>query len=108
MSTPTDELNPIDILTNENVGITDFTQIGNISTLVGFILNIFIGLGIAVILVCTSFAFVGYITSSGDPKQLEKNNNYLIFSLIGLVIVILSWTVRSAILFTLGVDVDFE
>jgi len=105
---------PVEIIENINtdpkldIEAKDIASIQNISSLVAFFLFIVTGIGIAVVFVNLGLAFFGYISSSGEPKKLEKSNNHLIYTLIGLLIVLFSWTIRGAILRVIGMNPELN
>lgn len=106
---------PVEIIENINnldpkldIEAKDIASIQNISSLVAFFLFIVTGIGIAVVFVNLGLAFFGYISSSGEPKKLEKSNNHLIYTLIGLLIVLFSWTIRGAILRIIGMNPELN
>jgi len=77
-----------------------FASDGNVSQVENFIRSIIkVGAGLAG-LVATGFLVVGgfgYITSSGNPEKLDKAKHTLVWSCIGLAIVIAAFVISNIV-----------
>jgi len=73
---------------------------GDMAKVEDFIRNIIKGIAGLAGLVATGFLIVGgftYITSSGNPEQLDKAKRTITWSLIGLAIVIAAFVISSIV-----------
>jgi|SRR3989338_3039906 len=80
------------------------TQIGtgDIATDVGTIVNYFLTFtGIIAVLFIVYGGFL-YITSAGDPEKAKKGKTILIYSIIGIVIIVLAFSVVNSVIANLA------
>lgn len=84
-------LNPIN-------GISTFGQ------LVNWVLNIFMIIGVGVVLIMLALGFVKYVTSQGEKDAVESAKNTLTYAVIGGVGLLLIFVLRSIILDLLDVQ----
>lgn len=77
----------------------------------GCIQTVFLNAVSALLMFAGTFAFVllifsiyKYINSGGDPKKLEGARNTLIYGILGLIIVLFAFLIRSIIVNVTGVE----
>ncbi len=73
------------------------------SDIFAVVLNLLIGVGIAVTLIGIILAGISYITARGDFKAIDKAKHNLTYAIIGLVLVLGSFTIKTILLRSLGV-----
>lgn len=73
-----------------------FTVALNVATVVAF----------GVSFVMFAYSFIQFITSTGDPKRLEKPKNAIFWSAIGMVLALMLQGIKHLIKDFLGVQTD--
>ena len=54
--------------------------------------------------VMLAYSFILFITSTGDPKRIEKPKSAITWSVLGLILAVLLQSIKAIILTTLGYD----
>lgn len=67
-------------------------------------LNLFIILGVAASLIFTIYGGILWITSNGDKGKVDRARRTLTFSIVGLVVMILAFTIIQMVGTLLGVS----
>ena len=78
--------------------------INSLSSVYGIILNLMFGVGIAITMIAVIASGIKYITSRGDFKAVAQAKNSLTYALLGLFLVIFSYTLKLLVLNSLGLD----
>lgn len=89
------------------VGTDPINPIGGIGTfgeLVNWVLNLFMIIGVGVVLIMLALGFVKYVTSQGEKDAVESAKNTLTYAVIGGVGLLLIFVLRNIILDLLGVN----
>lgn len=95
-----------DIFTQATAGGSPTEKVTHISTLtdlLGVGANIVIAIAFSMSLVGLAYGFVLYVMSTGDPKNTQKAFQLVLYSLIGLVVTVLSFALKTAFINTVGV-----
>ena len=77
-------------------------DISSVGQLVGFGLNIVIGIGWAVAFVFFALGFIGYITSKGEKQKAQDAQQTITYAVIGGVGLLLLGAIKSVVEGTLG------
>jgi hypothetical protein len=91
-------------LSSDNPAVN--TEFDSIGAIFGFLLNVGIGVGIALSIVFMIVSGIQRITSYNNPQQMENGSRHFWHSIIALVATLLSYTIKIAIFNTLGVTGD--
>ncbi len=82
------------------------TQIATIACVIPLFQNLltaaFVFSGITT-LILIMFSAIKFLTSGGDPKQVEGARNTLTYAIIGLIIVVLSFAILNLVAMVTGV-----
>ncbi len=97
--TPTDLTPPTGIPSELGEG---FSTSGNALIQTGLNMIFFVGAIIAVLVFM--FSGIQWITSGGDPSKVASARKRLMFAVIGLVLMALSFVIVKVVFTTLGVD----
>lgn len=92
----------LDSLT-DNTGSAD-DRWNDIPSILGVTVNIFVIVAFGVSFITFAYSLVQFITSTGDPKKLEKPKSALTWSLAGMLLSAVVFTLRKVLLGLLGVD----
>lgn len=65
------------------------------SSIITTVMQLVFGLAGAVAVLIVTFAGTQYVLSQGDPQKVAKAKQTIIFALVGLVIIILSYSIVS-------------
>ena len=84
-------------------GVEDINSFAKLSDILIFAFNVAFGVGFAVTLLNLGLAFIMYTMSAGDPKAIKKAQNAVIWSGIGMGIIVGSWMFKKIVLNTMGV-----
>lgn len=91
-----------------NSGVKDPWDEGSGSTRIAWVLSTVIGtvsiIAFGVSFVMLAYSFIMFITSTGDPKAIEKPKSAVVWSIIGLVLATLLRSIKVILLKTLGYD----
>jgi len=69
-----------------------------LATVIGAIVNFFLGfVGLVAVLILIYGGF-NMITAAGDPEKFGKGRQMIIYAIIGIVIIVISWTVVGTLL----------
>ena len=82
-------------------------QLGNISSLAdafGLAINVILGVGVALTIIFLILGGIQYITSKGDQKAAQDARTSLTNAVIGFIVVIGAFTIRTVLLSVIGVD----
>lgn len=79
------------------------TQNGAGQRIITTAIQILLVVGITFALFSLLFAAIGWITSAGDKQKIQSARNRIIFSIVGLVVVLLSFFILSVIERLLGI-----
>lgn len=66
--------------------------------ILGTIINIMLGIGFAIAVVMVIYGGYQYITSAGNEEKATSGRQTIFYALIGLVIIVLSFVIVSAVL----------
>ncbi len=93
-------------LNNSLDSLTDNTDSrwNDIPSILGVTVNIFVIVAFGVSFITFAYSLVQFVTSTGDPKKLEKPKNALTWSLVGMLLSAVVFTLRKVLLGLLGVD----
>ncbi len=75
-----------------NLGFTDLSQV------FGFLVNVVLGVGIAVTIIFLILGGIQYITAKGDQKAAGAARDALTNAVIGFIVVIGAFTIRTILL----------
>lgn len=85
------------------VGIAPPSSIGganiDINTLIAFIINAIIVLGIVLSLIFLLYGGIRWIISGGDKAKVDSARSTIVASIVGLIIVILAWVIINSVLY---------
>lgn len=85
----------INIAPPESIGGTDI----NINTLIAFVINAIIVLGIVLSLIFLLYGGIRWIISGGDKAKVDSARSTIVASIVGLIIVILAWVIINSVLY---------
>jgi hypothetical protein len=92
----------VDATTTVANPITGNLQSATISGLLGYALNIILGLGWALTFIMLAMGFIKYITSKGETKATDSARNWLTFAALGGVGLLFLTVIKSIILKLVG------
>jgi hypothetical protein len=95
-----------------SIGGTSFTAPGGIpgggmgtfSSLLQTGISLGFLIAIVVFVVVLLWSGISWLTSGGDKQKLQKTRDRIWFSIVGLIIVLLSWAIISFVESTLGIS----
>lgn len=90
----------------EGAGIEDVGRITGVQSLLILAFNIAYGVGIGLTILNAGYSFMIYVMSKGDPKEVARAQNSLVWSVAGMAIILGAWTLKKIVLGTLGVTND--
>ena len=79
-------------------------NVGTVGELVGFILNVIIGFGWALVFVFIALGLINYITSKGEKDKAKNARNTIIIAVIGGIALFILGSVRFIITSILGTN----
>lgn len=74
----------------------------DVNTLIAFIINAIIVVGIVLSLIFLLWGGIRWITSGGDKAKVDTARGTIVAAIVGLIIVILAWVIINAVLGVLG------
>lgn len=74
----------------------------DINTLIAFVINTIIVVGIVLSLIFLLWGGIRWITSGGDKAKVDSARGTIVAAIVGLIIVILAWVIINAVLQVLG------
>ncbi len=77
-----------------------------IAWLISTAVNVVTAIAFGVSFVMLAYSFILFITSTGDPKRVEKPKNAVTWSIVGLILSLALQGIKAVILSTLGYDSD--
>jgi len=83
-----------------NLGFVDLSQV------FGFLVNVVLGVGIAVTIIFLILGGIQYITAKGDQKAAGAARDALTNAVIGFIVVIGAFTIRTILLNVIGGDAN--
>lgn len=88
-----------------NSGITEPPYEGSrIAWIISTVVSTVSVIAFGVSFVMLAYSFILFITSSGDPKRIEKPKSAVTWSIIGLILATLLQGIKAILLDTLGYD----
>jgi vacuolar-type H+-ATPase subunit I/STV1 len=89
-----------------DLNVTDpvHTRFNNLADIFGFLLNLFIGIGWALVFVMLALGFVQYVMSRGEKTAVESAQKWLTYAVIGGVGLFFISFVRRVLPQLLGAD----
>jgi len=78
----------------------------NLSDVFGFLVNVVLGVGIAVTIIFLILGGIQYITAKGDQKAAGAARDALTNAVIGFIVVIGAFTIRTILLNVIGGDAN--
>ncbi|HAZ29662.1 TPA: hypothetical protein DCY43_02855 [candidate division WWE3 bacterium] len=79
---------------------------GDLSQVFGFLVNVVLGVGIAVTIIFLILGGIQYITAKGDQKAAGAARDALTNAVIGFIVVIGAFTIRTILLNVIGGDAN--
>lgn len=73
------------------------------SSVIAFVINVIIVLGIVLSLIFLLWGGIRWITSGGDKAKVDSARGTIVAAIVGLIIVILAWVIINTVLTVLGV-----
>lgn len=77
-------------------------QYDSIADVLGLVLNLLIGVGVALVVIFMVWAGIQYVFSKGDPKAADSARLALTHAIIGLVIILAAGTIKLIVQNTIG------
>lgn len=74
----------------------------NLSQVFGFLVNVVLGVGIAITIIFLILGGIKYITARGDQKAAGEARNALTNAVIGFIVVIGAFTIRTILINVIG------
>src|SRR3989338_10858908 len=74
----------------------------SVSTVVQFVFNLLVAIGIIAALAYLLYGGIKWITSGGDKAAVEAARNHIVAAIIGLIILTLSFVIVSLVMKVLG------
>lgn len=68
------------------------------NSLVGFIINLFVVIGIILSLIFLLYGGVRWVVSGGDKAKVDSARSTIVAAIVGLIIVILAWIIINTVL----------
>src|SRR3989344_2937557 len=93
-------LQPVYAVTLKQVTITNITSLTDVFTLA---VNVVLGIGISLTIIFLILGGIQYITSKGDQKAAQEARTSLTNAVIGFIVVIGAFTIRTVLLGILDV-----
>ena len=84
---------------------SEISTITTLADILGIIMNVVLGLGIALTIVFLIIGGIQYITSRGDAKAADTARSSLTNAVIGFIVVIGAFTIRIVVANVFGGDV---
>jgi hypothetical protein len=101
-------INLLDIFTGEALAATTTTvqkiklPFNDLADVFGFLVNVVLGVGIAVTIVFLILGGIQYITAKGDQKAAGAAREALTNAVIGFIVVIGAFTIRTILINVIG------
>lgn len=97
-------MDPLDIFNKVNNQSNPLAgRFNSFSDFLGLALNILMGVSIAISTIGIMVSGIQYVTSQGDPKSIQTAKNYLTFSIVGFILAVSAFTIKTVILNLIGV-----
>ena len=77
-----------------DVQLTPLTDVNSIADALAIILNIVVGIGIALVVIFLVFGGIQYVMSKGDPKAAATAQQAITNAIIGFVIIVGALTIK--------------
>ena len=78
-------------------------QFSSIQGVVIAIANVFIIIAVGLSVVSMAFSFIQFVTSTGDPKLVEKAEQSILWAVIGFVVAFAAYAIKEIIVRMIGV-----
>lgn len=95
---------------NSGSGLTKLREPGigieNMAQAFALAMNVALGVGISLTVIFLIMGGIQYITSKGDQKAAQEARNSLTNAIIGFVVVIGAFAIKSIVMNLLGADVE--
>ncbi len=91
-------LNEVDPTYRSNAGF------GTIDGLANGFANLMIGAGVSIAMIALVYAFILFMMSEGDPKNIQKAKNAALWSTVSLAVSLLAVAIKSALFSTVGMQ----
>src|SRR3989344_2142708 len=72
-----------------------------------FLITVVLVIGVVLAIIFILISGIQWILSGGDEKQIEGARKRLTYSIIGLVVIIISAVIVSLVFYLLGIDAEF-
>lgn len=95
---------PVEVVAPENIP----SGVGSAENVIQASLNLLVLVGIIAALIFLIYGGVLWVTSSGDKAKLDRARHAITYSIIGLIVIILAWTIVGAIGILLGSPGGFQ
>src|SRR3989344_2771085 len=92
-------LQPVYAVTLKQVTITNITSLTDVFTLA---VNVVLGIGISLTIIFLILGGIQYITSKGDQKAAQEARTSLTNAVIGFIVVIGAFTIKTVMVSILG------
>ena len=76
----------------------------DISSVLPVMVNLIVIIAFGVSFITFAYSFIQFVTSSGDPKKLEKPRSALVWSLAGMLLSGMLFALRRVLLQLLGIS----
>ena len=83
---------------------TGLANIENLGDLFGLVLNVIVGVGIALVVIFLVLGGIQYVMSKGDPKAADAARLSLTNAIIGFVVIIGALTIKAVVVNVLGAE----
>lgn len=83
------------------------SAISDLPSLIYFITNLVIYLGIGVVLIMLAAGFISFVTSGGDKIKTEQAQRWVTYAVLGGIGLFAVYAIRTVILNTLGVTAPY-
>jgi len=106
--------NLLDVFTSEALAATSTTAqrinlpFNDLADVFGFLVNVVLGVGIAVTIVFLILGGIQYITAKGDQKAAGAAREALTNAVIGFIVVIGAFTIRTILINVIGKTGNLE
>lgn len=88
---------------NAVVGSNKVSALSSVESFVTLLANVFIVVAFGLSIASIAFSFVQFITSTGDPKMVEKAQRGALWGVIGVILSILAYTLKNILVSSAGI-----
>jgi len=79
------------------------SSINSVANFVAIIANLFVVVAVGVSLISLTLSFIKFVTSTGDPKAVEKAKSGVLWGILGLLISLLAFTIKDILVRSVGI-----